>query len=383
MAPKTQPTSARQELIEVVQSLTQQLQKADEAVLAMKTQARTQANVLEEELRGLRARVEQRDRERDDLIADKNALMAEKEEIAALVNKEQAEKKEAQHQLSLTRQSLSNAQREAKHFQDTLALTERHNSSSLAQARKDAGSWKDQFDRMNSLLQAQQLQIDNLVMTLKEYLSRSTLTSEQPQSMEPLRNSERYVGPTITVPLLSRTRRAKEEEVEAQIWQEEEEEAEEESWTDEPGRSEYVESGPSRPRRPPPQRAAPNAKRNKTNEVPARRRSSQHYVEVDEDPEGGEDDEIGMYYEERQSSTLRPSPSLTQQQHAKAPLLPINKQVLYRKAGANGPGQLQSRSSPLKDRRVGGVSGVSGSGSGNVKKRKLGSGRGDDNAYRR
>lgn len=51
-----------------------------------------------------------------------------------------------------------------------LALTDRHNASALSQARKDAQNWKDQFERMNTLLQAQQLQIDNLVMTLKEYL---------------------------------------------------------------------------------------------------------------------------------------------------------------------------------------------------------------------
>lgn len=47
---------------------------------------RHQVNALEEELRGLRARVEQRDRERDDLIADKNALMTDKEQLAALVS---------------------------------------------------------------------------------------------------------------------------------------------------------------------------------------------------------------------------------------------------------------------------------------------------------
>ncbi|KAG8886222.1 Light-sensor Protein kinase [Tulasnella sp. 331] len=301
MAPKSQPTSARQELIEVIQSLTQQLQKADDAVLAMKSQARSQVNALEEESRGLRARVEQRDRERDDLIADKNALMTDKEELVALVNKEQSLRKEAEHQLSLTRQTLSNAQREAKHHQDSLALTDRHNASALAQARQDAENWKGQFERMNGLLQAQQLQIDNLVMTLKEYLSRSTLISEQPPSAEPLRNSERYVGPTITVPLASASRRVKREELESQIWQDEEQDGMEEdgSELDDLG---HPESGPSRarPSRNQSQRRPPVANA-RQNEARARRRSSQHYVEVDEYADDGGDDEMALGYEARVS----------------------------------------------------------------------------------
>ncbi|KAG8918739.1 hypothetical protein FRC02_002139 [Tulasnella sp. 418] len=180
MAPNQAAPTTRQEFITLIRSLTTQLEHAEATT-----------SKLEETLSRMRSKEEESGNERERLLTQ--------------IMQEKSQRMELERELALTRQALTNSQREAKQHLDTINLTDRINTSSLSQARREAQDWKEQCARSEALRESQGLQIDDLLSTIKEFMARQN-------AYTPYSSTLRHVGPLISAPIAMATPRVKQEE---------------------------------------------------------------------------------------------------------------------------------------------------------------------------
>lgn len=191
--------SIKQDLYEIIRSLTEQLEKSDKTLVEREGQHRNQMKLLEQELRVCRE-------QRDTLAEDKNNLLSQ-------LGKERSLRQEAQSQLSLSYQAVENAHRETKQLQESLSSAAKHHSASVSQARQEAESWKAQtrinLEHINACLQNQSQQLDDLMGTLNNHMTTEAQRFSRPALTIPPNGS--LFGPLVTIPL---SRRIKEESTE-------------------------------------------------------------------------------------------------------------------------------------------------------------------------
>ncbi|KAG8927206.1 hypothetical protein FRC01_007830 [Tulasnella sp. 417] len=189
--------SSKQDLYEIIRSLTEQLERSDKTLVERENQHRNQLKVLEQELRACRE-------QRDALAEDKNNLLSQ-------LSKERGLRQEAQSQLSLSYQAVENAQRETKQLQESITSTAKHHNASINMARQEAESWKAQarinLEHINARLQTQSGQLGDLMDALKKHMANEAQLFSRPTLALPPNGS--FFGPVVTVPL---TRRIKQEE---------------------------------------------------------------------------------------------------------------------------------------------------------------------------
>ncbi|KAG8944519.1 hypothetical protein FRC04_001741 [Tulasnella sp. 424] len=185
--------SIKQDLYEIIRSLTEQLEKSDKTLVEREGQHRSQMKLLEQELRVCRE-------QRDTLAEDKNNLLSQ-------LGKERSLRQEAQSQ------AVENAHRETKQLQESLSSAAKHHSASVSQARQEAESWKAQtrinLEHINACLQTQSQQLDDLMGTLNNHMTTEAQRFSRPALTIPPNGS--LFGPLVTIPL---SRRIKEESTE-------------------------------------------------------------------------------------------------------------------------------------------------------------------------